>query len=219
MEVPLSSAVTVNMSSRRSFDTCANDDSSHAREPRPRGGATTVTSDDASQHFHETTIEIPTANPVVMTAARSSPSTTSRASDGISVITMDRMAVDHASPIAQRDPFRIAKRVVDTISPLRALSMYDMSLTVLTQNSKHVPNQGETESNAFQTQTHRRRDSLHHVQRTDGSDGVLHRLACRIRVQSSEGAHDRTRVHSHRRGARTHGRRLWFGPMRRLLLR
>lgn len=61
-----------------------------------------------SQHFWETRTENPTANAVVMTAASNSPSTISRVSDGMSVITIDRMAVDQANPIAQSDPFKIA---------------------------------------------------------------------------------------------------------------
>lgn len=62
----------------------------------------------ASQHFWETMTENPTARTVVMTAASNSPSTMSRVSDGMSVITIDRIAVDQANPIAHNDPFKIA---------------------------------------------------------------------------------------------------------------
>ena len=62
----------------------------------------------ASQHFWETKTDNPTARTVVMTAASNSPSTMSRVSDGMSVITIDRIAVDQANPIAQSVPFKIA---------------------------------------------------------------------------------------------------------------
>ena len=62
----------------------------------------------ASQHFWETKTDNPTASTVVMTAASNSPSTMSRVSDGMSVITIDRIAVDQANPIAHSVPFKIA---------------------------------------------------------------------------------------------------------------
>ena len=73
---------------------------------------------------------------MVIAAAKSSPTMTSSVSSGRRTVTTARMAVDHEMPIAHNEPLRIAYRTVDSTSPLRALSTYDIQRCVVTGAKK-----------------------------------------------------------------------------------
>lgn len=65
-----------------------------------------------------------------MARANSSAKTMFSVSEGVISITMARIAVDHESPIDHNAPLRTAYLVVDSISPLWALSVYDDIFTI-----------------------------------------------------------------------------------------